>query len=481
MNKLIKNYIYNTAYQIFLIIVPLVTAPYLARTLSSKSLGVYSYINSVVGMITTMGLLGLQSYGYRQIAYDRDCKRKVTETFSSIYSLRIILLLGISLIYIPFSLRSEFKQFYLIQYALIVSQYIDVSWVFIGYEDLKIVSFRNFFAKFLTVVGIFVLIKNDSDLWIYFALFAYVTLITTISVYPIAKRYISFKFQSIHSVTLHIFPALKLFIPQVATTLYLQFDKIMLQQISGSSSQVAYYDYAEKIINIPLAVITALGTVMMPRLANLHANNNEDAIAAYLNKTIKFAMFLAIPMMFGLAAIAPGCMPWYLGEEYQATAYVIIILCPICVLNALSNIFGAQYLTAVNQTRTLAIAYYGAAFVNIVCNAFLIPNFGCFGAAMATVFCSVFSVAVQYVYIRKKIKLKSALYVALKNVLAGLLMVIVVLLVSSKIPVTPISTVMEVLIGIIVYVIIGFLLKDEMLYYIASKGAGIVWSQKERK
>lgn len=44
MKKLVKNYIYNLIYQVFLVIVPLITAPYLAKTLGSKALGIYSYI-----------------------------------------------------------------------------------------------------------------------------------------------------------------------------------------------------------------------------------------------------------------------------------------------------------------------------------------------------------------------------------------------------------------------------------------------------
>lgn len=466
MNKLIKNYIYNLSYQIFLIIVPLITAPYLTRILSSKALGIYDYINSMISIITTFGLIGLQSYGFRQIAYCRDNKDRVSKEFSSILILRLILLAIITVVYIPVSNISEYRVYYIIQYALIFAQFIDVSWVFIGFEDLKIVSFRNFFAKFITVIGIFVLLRDDTDLWKYFAVFDLSTLFTTLSVYPILKKYVSFTKINWIDIRKHIIPSVKLFIPQVATLLYLQFDKVMLKYLTEETSQVAYYSYAEKIINIPLAIITALGTVMMPRFANLYSNSNKNTIADYLIKTINFAMFLAIPMMVGLAAIASGFMPWYLGEEYSISATVIVVLSPICVLNALANVLGAQYLTAVNKTKELTISYYSAAFINLVINAVLIPYWGCIGAAIATVLCSFVSIIIQLLYVTKDVSLRTADRNILKNVIASIPMVVCILYGKSLMDISAISTFIEVVLGGILYIVCSLLLKESNCMYI---------------
>lgn len=466
MNRLVKNYIYNVLYQIFLIVVPLITAPYLTRTLSSSALGVYDYINSVISIITTFGLIGLQSYGYRQIAYFRDNKVAVDKEFSSIYFLRIIIFVIISCIYLPLSSRSPYSRFYFIQYALIAAQFLDISWVFIGFEDLKIVSLRNFWAKCLTVVRIFLFVKSDDELWVYFALFAFITLITALSVYPVMAKYVSFSKVKIEEIVSHIGGSIKLFIPQVATILYMQFDKIMLKGITGSTEQVAYYSYAEKIINIPLAVITALGTVMMPRLANLYSNNEKKAIENYLIKTIQFALFLAIPMMLGLSAIADGFIPWYLGTEYSISAKIIIVLSPICIFNALSNILGAQYLTAVNKTKELTIAYYCAALTNIIINAILIPKLKCTGAALATVFCSFISVIVQMYFVRKEISFKGIAKNIIKILVSSICMTIIIVLIKTLLKVSVLATFLEILIGCLCYGGMVILLKEENVIFI---------------
>ena len=123
-NKLVKNYIYNVLYQIFLIVVPLVTAPYLTRTLSATSLGIYDYINSITSIITTFGLIGLQSYGYRQVAYYRDNKKDVSEEFSSIFCLRFLLLIIVGVIYLSLAGVTEYRNYFWIQFFLIAAQFL---------------------------------------------------------------------------------------------------------------------------------------------------------------------------------------------------------------------------------------------------------------------------------------------------------------------------------------------------------------------
>lgn len=469
MNKLIKNYIYNLLYQMFLIVVPLITAPYLTRVLTSDSLGTYDYVNSVVSIITTLGLIGLHSYGYRQIAYYRDDSQKVSREFSAIYQLRIFLLLVATFVYIPIIGKSNFREYFLIQYFLIMAQFIDISWVFIGFEDLKIVSFRNFIAKFITVIGIFIFVKDDDDLWLYFFLFGVITLLTTISVFPLAKKYVKFQKISLKQSFYHIVPTIKLFIPQFATLLYLQVDKIMLKNITNDASQVAYYSYAEKIINIPLAIITALGTVMMPRLANLYMNDEEGQMAQYLKKTITFAMFLAIPMMVGISGISSKFVPWYLGTEYQASILAIIVLSPICILNALTNIFGAQYLTAVNKTKVLTISYYSAALVNLILNAILIPQYGYVGAAIATVVCSLVSLIIQCIYVSKDVQIKGIKKQIINNSISSIIMFGIIMLIGNVMPISAVTTIVQTVSGLVVYMVISYILKDEILMFVLRK------------
>ena len=84
MESVKKNFLYNIVYQILLIILPLITAPYVSRTLGATSVGIYSYINSIAYYFLIIAMLGISNYGNREIAAVRENKEKLSEKFSSI-------------------------------------------------------------------------------------------------------------------------------------------------------------------------------------------------------------------------------------------------------------------------------------------------------------------------------------------------------------------------------------------------------------
>lgn len=461
MKKLVKNYIYNLIYQVFLVIVPLITAPYLAKTLGSKALGIYSYICSVSSIITNLGLIGLNNYGAREVAYSRIEQRKLDKVFADINILRLILLLIISIPYWIIILQSSYKLYFSIQYILIFSTFIDTSWLMIGLEEMKIVALRNFAAKLITVIGVFLLVKNSNDLWIYFAIFSVATLVTTLSLIFQLKKYINYEHFDLRNMYKHIKGSFLLFLPQVATIMYLQVDKIMLKAMSDTS-QVAFYDQAEKIVSIPLALITALGTVIMPKLATDFRNNHHEEIEKTIQIVIKFSLFASLPMMFGLMSISKTFIPWFLGSEFLPVASAIVIIAPIIVLNSLANISGNQYFTATNQTRIMTISYMAAAIINIILNAILIPKWQYKGAAIATLLSAFISVIIQYSVMRKQISVKKAFLTSTKYLLASLLMFCMCCILRT-LGSTWYITLMQIFIGVLMYIVILLLTKDEML------------------
>ena len=298
MSKLIKNYIYNLLYQIFVIIVPIITMPYLARVLHAENLGIYSYITSCASIINTVGLLGFYNYGNRQIAYTRDNVNELNNTFNELMSIRIILCIISTLIYVMWAFTTEYLYYFLIYYPWLLTGFIDISWFFAGIENMGPMVLKNFLIKILNIISIFIFVKNENDLGNYFALVALITLLANLSMYlQLKTQKFKFKF-SLKNCTQHIIAAILLFLPQLASIFYLQVDKVMLKYLSSSTTFVAFYDQAEKIVNIPFSIVTALSIVMMPRIANEFKKGNLDSIKEYISKSARFAMMISIPIFF---------------------------------------------------------------------------------------------------------------------------------------------------------------------------------------
>lgn len=467
MGKIAKNYFYNAAYQILVLLTPIITAPYLARVLGADNLGIYSYVSSSGNIITTCSLLGIYAYGNRQTAYVRENRLELTKTFWELEFTRLILGAFGTLAYLIYILcNKDYWIFFAVYYPYILAEFIDCSWVYVGLEDMKPAVMKNFVTKLVNVVGIFVFVKSEEDTWIYIFMLAITTLIANISIYTQLPKYIGAPTFSAKSFRLHLKGSVNLFFPQVASLFYLQVDKVMLEWITGETNQVSFYDQAEKIVSIPLSLITVISTVMMPRIANEYKKSNYDVIGELLSKAGKAALCIAMPMMYGILCIALQFVPWYLGDEFHPTAIAIMILSPIVVLNSLTGISGKQYFTATNQIGVLVKAYGTAAIMNIVVNAVLIPYIGYVGAAVATVLSSILSVAIQYYYLLKQIKLRGFAQCAAKYFVGGTIMALIVWSVSHNMRSVPVTTAIQISVGIIVCVVFLLVTRDKTAFEI---------------
>lgn len=470
MGKIARNYLYNVIYQMFVMFVPLVTAPYLAHVLGANSVGSYGYVHSLAGMICTFSMLGIFSYGNRQIAYVRDNKEKMSEVFWQIMSTRVVIAIISSVIYfgVVFSI-GKFTALFIIYYTYMLAYYLDCTWLYVGVEDMKWAVIKNTLTKLLAVAGIFLFVRTKNDLSIYVLIQGLSVLIANLLAYSQLHLYVEKPKLDLKNFINDIKGSALLFLPSIATTIYTQCDKIMIELMTGKTSEVAFYDYSEKIVMIPLTFITVISTVMMPRIANEYKKGNDNCISNLLNKAAKFSMFIAFPMMVGLSVVSIKLIPWYLGKEFLPTVAAIIIISPIILTNTLTGISGGQYFTATNQIKVLTISQFLAALLNIIINFILIPYLGFYGAAIATTFTSACCAIVQYIYLIKQIELPGLLTKSLQYLLISVCMGMIVLIITRNFDATPITNIIQVAIGAIVYLGVNFLLKDEQIMLLINR------------
>ena len=464
MKKVSRNYIYNLIYQIFTVVIPIFLTPYVSNVLGVVNVGIYGYVTSVVSLFTTIGLFGINTFGYREIAYYTDDDEKRNKIFFDIMKLRVVLFLVVLLIYLPF-LFSDYSLFYVLMIFQIISMFFDVSWLFIGMEELKVVAIRNTLIKVLSTVFVFLLVKEPSDLWLYFLINSIFNFVVTLSIIPLLKKYISFKnfkFKTEwNQIWFYFKSSLKLFLPQIGLTLFLQISKIMLKMFKGEEF-VAYYDYAEKIISIPLALITAMCTAFVPYLAKIYSKKNESEFQGAINKILHFSLLVALPLTFGIMGIADNFINWYLDASFQPIVITIYILAPTIILNSLLNVSGNQYFVVVNNTRILTISYFVALIIDILLNSFLIVLFDDCGAAIATNFGLLFAVILQFTVMRRNIKIQNILEI-IKYFAAAIIMFVIIYIVGRRLEANILGTVIQVLIGMFIYFILVVVFRVKLI------------------
>lgn len=401
-----KNFAWNAAYQLLLILTPLLTTPYLSRVLGPEKVGVYSYTYSVASYFAMFGILGMAQHGVRAIAQAGDDRERRSRVFWSAWGSQLCVSVPVTVAYGVYVGFDSFGGPIIgAVWALqVLSSVIDVSWLYFGVEEFRLPTMRSFVTKLAGVAAIFLFVHGPDDLWIYCLSISGATFANAMLLLPFLWRYVDFVVPSWREVKAHFLPNLRLFAPVIAISLYTSLDKIMLGQISGME-QAGFYEYSEKLSKMPMALITAMGTVMLPHMtAKISEGKEEDALSL-LGKSLWVMEGAAMCMAFGIAAISPEFAIVFLGEGYEACMYIMPIISIVIPIISASNVIGVQYmLPKCSDTAYTASVFAGAA-INILLNLLLIPYLGAVGAAIATVAAEAAVLAVQCWVVRHDLPL----------------------------------------------------------------------------
>ncbi|QVQ48606.1 flippase [Latilactobacillus sakei] len=468
--KIIKNYLYNVFYQVFVLLVPLITMPYIARVLGPTGVGINSFTNSNTQYFILIGSIGVSLYGNRQIAYYRDDKAKTSQIFWEVFLMRMItILVALAAFFVFLGFEKSYHQAYLMQAILIVAAAFDISWFFMGYENFKVTVLRNMIVKLMSLACIFIFVRGKGDLTLYIAVLSVSQLVGNITLFPYLKRYIDLPNWRELQIWHHFKPSLVLFVPQIATQVYLILNKTMVGKMV-SVEAAGFYDNSDKIVKMVLAIVTATGTVMLPRVANTFAKGDHEQVKKYLYQSFDFVSAVSIPMMFGVAAIAPKFATMFFGQAFDAVGPLMMIESLVILFIAWSNVLGVQYLLPTGHNKEFTISVTVGAIVNIILNVPLIMLLGTSGAMIATVI-SEFSVMSYQIYIvKEKLNLSKMMSETWKYLLSGIMMFIVVLTLNLNLRFSMIQLVIQVLIGMVVYSGVLWITKPKILEYMKKKG-----------
>ena len=459
-----KNYIYNLTYQILIMIVPLITTPYLSRVLGAEAIGIYSYTLSITTYFILFGSLGVAMYGQREIAYVQDDKMKRSKVFYEILLMRFITL-GVSMIifYFTFAMKGQYSIYYRILTLELISNALDISWFFQGIEEFKKTVIRNTLVKIISVVCIFVFVKNVNDLYKYFIIYVLSTFMGNISLWMYVPKYIEkIKIRELE-IFRHFKPTIALFIPQVAVQIYTVLDKTMIGSIVNDKSEVGFYEQAQKIVKLLVTIATSLGTVMVPRMANTFASGNKEKIKEYMNKSFHFVLMLAFPLMFGMISIANKFVPVFYGDGYNKVIILINIIIPIVLAIGLSNVIGTQYLLPTKKQKGYTISVTAGAIVNFILNIIFIRLWKSVGASIATVIAEFVVTGVQFYIVRNEIKFIDVIKIMKNYIIASIIMFIISMILGKFITNNIMSILVQLVVSTIIYFTILFMLKDEMI------------------
>mgnify|MGYP004474198615 CR=1 FL=1 len=458
------------------IIFPLISFPYVAKTLNVVDLGQYNFASSVIGYFALFAQLGISSYAVREGAGIRDNKEKLKKFCEEIFSINMLATVGVYIVFFICLLAVPKFHGYtalLLTFSVqIIFTTIGTEWIFGIYEDYLFLTIRSIVIQILSIVLLFVFVRKRGDVIPY----ALVTVMANVGANLVNGIYAQKKirFGLITSLNLkhHLKPILIIFSTALACTIYVNSDVTVLGFIS-SDYNVGLYSVSTKIYTVLKTVATSTLMVAIPRLSYYIANNMQHEYNKQLKTILQTVIVLIVPVTVGVIMLRREVILILADESYMEAVESLVILCatlPICVL---ATFVGQCILMPFKEEEIIFRATMVSAVVNLALNLILIPFFAQNAAAFTTLLAEATALIIQAYYARKYVKL-TGIFKTIRNTTLGSIAIVICCILLRAVHLFTVRIVADVVVSVITYLVILMLLKEEGILFL------LRWTRKRK-
>ena len=387
MQSLKKNFIYNAILTMSGYIFPLMVYPYVSRVLGVANIGACNFVDSIVEYFTILSMMGMNTIGIREIAKCKNDQQKLDNVFSQLFSLNTLTTItAIIILIIATNIVPKFapyKDLLYIGVGKLFFNYMLINWFFQGLENFKYIAARTIFVKILFVISVFLFVKTETDVKLYYFLVALTWAGNGITNFIYAKKYVSFNFTlKINKAIIGSFFTLGVywFMNSMYTTLNVAFLGFATNDI-----EVGYYTTANKLLTVIMTMFTALTSVMVPRVSVALKSNDNSEAKALIRKAINALMLFAIPLIFFVFPFSQELIYLMSGKGYEGATTPLQIMTPLFFLVGYDQIIVLQTLLPMGKDKDILRNSILAASVGIISNIFLTLNFGKNGSAIVLI------------------------------------------------------------------------------------------------
>lgn len=403
-NSIGYNYVMNTIIQGSAYILPLVANPYVSRVLGPEGMGQVSYATAIIYYFTMFAVLGVPTYGIREVAKAKTDKNSLS---GIVYGIAVInLVMGVIVYffyfvyikYVPLSFSN--RKLLLVMSPTILLNLIGFDWLYKGMEKFSAIAIRNVIIKMGVLVLTFAYVHSMKDIYLY----GFLTVIATYGVgiwnFFGHFRYVNIRNMKGFAIKKHILPILIFFSMTIATTIYTNIDMVMLG-IMRSDYDVGIYDASTKLKTVAIAAVSSLGAVLLPRVTSLIAQGKIAEFKNISEKALNLIAIFSLSLMAYVWINSATLISIFSGEKFAESVPVLKILTPTFFLIGMTNIIGIQMLLPMGKEKMVLASEIAGAVMDLIINILLIPHYGAIGAAVGTLVAEVVVLIVQAYACRK--------------------------------------------------------------------------------
>lgn len=350
--------------------------------------GKINFSRSFVTFFSMIAMLGINQYGTREAAKIRDDKYKLSKfvqeilIINSVTTLIAYVLLGISILFVD-KLHNYTVLLWINSFSIAMLG-MGMEWLYQAIEEYEYIAKRAVLFQIISLGAMFIFVHDRNDLVAYAIIYVVSSSGSYVLNFVNAKKYIVWKPIGHYEIKKHLLPMLWLFAMAVSIEIYTVLDTTMLGFLCDDIA-VGLYNAATKVNKLIISLITAFGSVLVPRLAYYIGNNNKEKMNELINKGYNYTFLLSVPAAIGLFVLSDDIILLFSGSEFHASGFTMKILTWIVIVIPFSMMTNLQVFVPMGKEKLILQSTCVGAIVNFICNYICIPRFAENGAAIGTV------------------------------------------------------------------------------------------------
>jgi PST family polysaccharide transporter len=394
LKRLGDNFLSLLVLQFINYLLPLFLIPYLIRILGIEGFGIYSFILAIIMYGVQMSDYGFELSATYHISLHQNNPDKINEIFSSVLIIKLLIalfyLIFLTLLTYLIDKLFLYQELIFLTFGMLLGHILSPLWFFQGVEKMRYIMYLNGISKLFFTLAVFLVVKEDSDLYLLILLNTVITLIIGISsLYLAIKKFnIRVSFQSWNRLLFYLKEGWYIFTSKFAVEFYTTVNMILLG-FFASPLIVGYYAVSVKIIHAIGSLLDPLTRTVYPYLVKVYKHSNKTYMAR--NRALSVVIFIIMtPIALLVGYFSDSILEIITGKEVMPLNIEILKLFSVTLIVYL---YGSQFtnmLVTIKKTKILNKILFMTAGVNLLFAPLLLYFYGVMGMVLLSVFLAFF-------------------------------------------------------------------------------------------
>lgn len=381
-----KNGTWLYILQIFNVVIPLITLPYITRILGPSQYGIFSSALNLVSYFQVIVEYGFDLSGARKVAISKD-RNEISQIYSRITICKLFLcgvtFFALCIISLFLNISKTQANCMIILYSIVFGTTIQQTWLFQGLQEMKYITLVSVISRTISVILIFIFINNIEQVYLYCVLYSSTLVIMGIISTLMIKLKFHIHFKKINARELlnEIKDGWYLFTTSAMTKIFSGIG-ITVLSFTSTKSSVGIYSAIQKIPLMFTMIYSPIGQVIYPSVSKYYLNSFESGI-----KIVKSVAKYVIPVTAILSMIIIFNSKFIInilyGSKYSEYSLLLAPLIFWMGLSILNNLLGIQVLVASGHLKEYSFSFKIGVIAIIIFNIGLGSLGQMFGIAIA--------------------------------------------------------------------------------------------------